>query len=208
VKKYKIAEMFYSIQGEGVRAGTAAVFLRFAGCNLKCTKATVGWDCDTDHACREELTAAEIVDRHLEIANRCKWVVATGGEPMLQLDAELIVALANRGISVAVETNGTLPVPVMVDWVTVSPKPGSIIRQPDAEEVKIVLSAGDEPPALLPNGKNSYRVMGIRCRYPILSPAWLPDQMDSTAVVWCVAKVREDPRWRLSVQAHKLIGVR
>ncbi len=120
---YRINEIFKSIQGEGHRVGTPAIFIRFAGCNLDCTKATHGFDCDTDHSERMELTLDGLEERLWKLTP-CLWVILTGGEPMLQVDRKLVGHLRGMGFKVAVETNGTIPITVSLDWISVSPMRG------------------------------------------------------------------------------------
>ena len=133
MKTYRINEIFYSIQGEGVRAGTPMLFLRFAGCNLACSKAREGFDCDTEHEGGEELTAQQIHWRLRAADALCRRVLLTGGEPMIQVDSDLLTSLHESGYRVGIETNGTIPLPsvrgpVGEVWITVSPKKHSRVR--------------------------------------------------------------------------------
>jgi len=206
VKQYSVNEIFYSIQGEGANAGAPAIFIRFAGCNLQCTKATVGWDCDTDHRCRQTYTMGEIAHICADLAAGLRhkpMVVLTGGEPFVQLGGSamvadpLIDALRCRGFGrIAAETNGTLGHFLWPDWVCVSPKPGTEVLQKTADEVKIVLADGQPIPEC-----------DIAASHYFLSPAWASVGMDGKAVAWCVKQVKENPQWKLSLQTHKLIGV-
>lgn len=183
MKKYKVNEIFYSIQGEGFYTGTPAVFLRFSGCNRRC-----GF-CDTDHSSGREMSAGEIADAVTAFPGR--HLVATGGEPMLQLDSDLLRELKAHGFYVQIETNGSLPVPPEVDWVTCSPKdaPWGINR---IDELKIVYQGQDveETAALLP----APRLFLQPC-----SGANIPETIDY---------ILHHPRWRLSLQTHKLIDIR
>lgn len=199
---YRIAEVFYSLQGEGVRAGTANVFLRFAGCNLRCTKSDAGFLCDTDHAVTAEL---ERPDQVVEAArwadvSRCGCVILTGGEPLLQVDLPLLVALADAGYHhVGLETNGTVAIPAEMrpwfGWVSCSPKRHAAIALESANEVRIVLGMGDVPPkqSTLPKA-NHY----------ILSPASKGSALDQAAVDWCLSYAMKHPEWRVSMQLHKV----
>lgn len=181
-KTYNVNEIFYSLQGEGYYTGTAAVFLRLSRCNLACEF------CDTDHFAATPMTAEEIVaavngypTRHL---------VITGGEPTLQLDSDLLRALKAKQFYVQIETNGTMPVPPEVDWVTCSPKkpPYRIDR---VDELKVVYLGQDveELSQLLPS------------RVKFLQPC---SGKNTAEVVYYIMK---HPQWRLSLQTHKLIDI-
>jgi len=196
---YSVSEVFYSLQGEGVRAGTAAVFVRFAGCNLRCTREVDGFDCDTvhDQSCR--LTVQALVEK-VKVVDRgpCRWVVFTGGEPGLQVDDELVRALKSEGYRLAIETNGTVDLPSGLDWVTVSPKPSAprlVVRR--ANEVRFVLDESRVP----------HCVDEIDADHYTVSPVFDGDQFDPAALVWCVRYCLHDPRFRLSVQQHKFWGI-
>ncbi len=202
MKQYKLTEIFYSLQGEGVRAGTAAVFVRFAGCNLHCSVEEAGYDCDTDHSCKMELDADEIwetCDRAWGGREGQRWVIFTGGEPALQLDLRLLGAFRHCRLPwhYAIETNGTIPLPRGLDWVTVSPKPQAVTVLSHCDEVKCVVKAGGPLPIPL-----------IRAKHYLLSPAFKGLEPDPAAIARCVELVKENPRWRLSIQLHKMIGVR
>lgn len=180
---YKVNEIFYSLQGEGYYTGTPAVFLRFAGCNRACSF------CDTRHDSGRPMTAAEIV-HHIE-AFPARHLVVTGGEPTLQLDSDLLRAIKAGGWYVQIETNGTLPVPVEVDWVTCSPKEGpwGIDR---IDELKVVYQGQDveQIAALLPTPRLFLQpCSGINVR---------------ETVDYCLTH----PRWRLSLQSHKYIDIK
>lgn len=180
---YRINEIFYSLQGEGFHTGEASIFVRFSGCNRAC-----GF-CDTDFSASTPMTAAEIVGRISTYPSRR--VVMTGGEPLLQLDYALIDALHAAGYHIAVETNGTLPVPAGVDWVTCSPKqPPLLIDRID--ELKIVFDGSDPEMirAQLPEAKHHF-LQPLSC--------------SNTAQV--VDYILRHPRWRLSLQTHKLINI-
>ena len=190
MKRYKINERFYSVQGEGAKVGVPMYFVRFAGCNLACP-----W-CDTDHQqVMEELSAGVIVMGAIKSGTR--WVCLTGGEPALQVDSDLIDAFHQVGLYVAIETNGTIELPNRINWVTVSPKPGGVVVLRRAEEVKYVLGKGEPLPIPL-----------IKAPYYWLSPKFDGMELVPENVEWCLRLVKENPEWRLSVQVHKLIGVR
>lgn len=183
-RAYRVNEIFHSLQGEGFHTGTPSVFLRLSGCNRRCTF------CDTDHSASTPMTAREIALKCAAYPSR--HLVVTGGEPLLQLDTELIDALHREGFRIAVETNGSLPVPAGVDWVTCSPKdpPLAIDR---IDELKIVFTPDSDPEAIaaaLPHAKHLF-LQPLSC--------------SNTADV--VDYLLGHPRWRLSLQTHKLIDI-
>lgn len=207
---YTVKEIFYTLQGEGANAGRPAVFLRFSGCNLwtgheEDRGSAVCQFCDTDFvgtseaggkfASAEALAAA--VEERWPVGRRGRFVVCTGGEPLLQVDHGLIDALHARQFSIALETNGTLPVPPELDWVCVSPK---------ADATLVVLS-GDELKLVYPQeGGDPERYVGLDFRQFFLQPMDGPNVEDATrrAVSYCL----EHPPWRLSLQTHKVLGLR
>ena len=208
---YTVKEIFYTLQGEGANAGRAAVFCRFAGCNLwtgrERDRATaVCRFCDTDFVgvgpdggrfATADLLAEAVAACWPAGGGGRPLVVCTGGEPLLQLDAEAVAALHARGFEVAVETNGTQPPPPGLDWVCVSPKVGA----------PLVLDAGDELKLVFPQeGGDPGRFAGLAFRHFFLQPMDGPAQRENTerAIAYCLAH----PQWRLSVQTHKVVGVR
>ncbi|HVT58843.1 MAG TPA: 7-carboxy-7-deazaguanine synthase QueE [Thermoanaerobaculia bacterium] len=197
-KRYLINEIFYSLQGEGVRAGTPNLFLRFARCNLACTVETHGFDCDTEFESGRRLSACEIVAEGRALSASCGWMVLTGGEPGLQLDGELIEALHEAGLELAIETNGSVELPDGLDWITVSPKVAEhAIRQRHGDEVKYVRGYGQGVPRTV-----------VKADHYLLSPAFDGDELDPRTLDWCIRLCKENPPWRLSVQQHKLWRVR
>lgn len=180
----RVNEIFYSLQGEGVHSGCAAVFVRLSGCNRACEF------CDTDFASFREMSEQEIVDAVGEFPT--PMVVITGGEPSLQLTASLVDALHEAGKRVHVETNGSLPLPANVDWVTCSPKlpPYGITR---IDELKVVLTPGCDPEA-------------VAAQLPEAS-AYCLQPLSCTNTDDCVSYIKTHPRWRLSLQTHKLINI-
>jgi 7-carboxy-7-deazaguanine synthase len=208
---YSVKEIFYTLQGEGAHAGRPAVFCRFAGCNLwtgrEADRATaVCAFCDTDFvgigpdggkfATAEAL--ADAVAAHWPAgAGGTPYVVCTGGEPLLQLDAPAIAAFHARGFEVAVETNGTQPLPPGLDWVCVSPKANAPVVVAGGDELKLVY-----PQALA----QPERFERLAFRHWYLQPMDGPTLAANTAAA--IAYVMAHPRWRLSVQTHKVIGVR
>ncbi len=202
---YLVNEIFYSIQGEGVRAGTSNVFIRFSGCNLRCRKEEAkdspgGFDCDTEFVSGRKMTAEEIVGEAYELcANReDMWCILTGGEPGLQVDNHLIGELHTAGIGIAIETNGSVALPEKIDWITVSPKVAEhAIRQLKANEVKYVRGYGQEIPKTV-----------VDAKYKLISPAFDGVELNRRTLSWCIKLVKENPSWRLSVQQHKAWRVR
>lgn len=210
---YSVKELFYTLQGEGARAGRAAVFVRFAGCNLwtgreadraKGPGGCARW-CDTDFvgtdgegggrfATAEELAAAAA--RAWGPGREARYVVCTGGEPLLQLDGALVAALHAAGFEVAIETNGTLSVPEGVDWVCVSPKAGSTVVVREGDELKLVIPQ---------EGMSPTDFEGWGFEHLFVQACDGPQRAEHTraAVDWC----RAHPRWRLSLQTHKLLGI-
>lgn len=200
--RYHVAEIFYSLQGEGHRKGTVNVFVRFAGCNLQCNVDEHGFDCDTDFRSRQTFANAEdLVDRMEGFwsTGYCgeRSVILTGGEPTLQVDDALIEALKAAGYYIAIETNGTLPVHAGIDWVTCSPKTVSLAVK-RCDEVKYVLATGEAPGSFMLPAADHYFV----------SPAFESDKPQPGAIKWCIEWCLYAPAWRLSVQDHKLWGVR
>lgn len=210
---YAVKEIYYTLQGEGANAGRPAVFLRFAGCNLWSGReedrlGAVCTFCDTDFVGTDgpgggkfptarELAAA--VANHWPAAHSAQarpFVVCTGGEPLLQLDAPLVEALHEAGFEVAIETNGTRLPPPGLDWVCVSPKAGA----------DLVLRAGDELKLVFPQaGAEPERFESLDFRLFFLQPMDGPDRDRNTrlAVRYCL----EHPQWRLSLQTHKYLGI-
>jgi 7-carboxy-7-deazaguanine synthase len=207
---YAVKEIYRTLQGEGAQSGRAAVFCRFAGCNLwsgrEADRAEADCTfCDTDFvgtdgpgggrfANAEAL--AEAIAREWNGPRERALVVFTGGEPLLQLDTDLIAAVHARGFSCAVETNGTLTPPDGLDWICVSPKAGA----------PFVLRAGDELKLVFPQqGIDPAELEGLAFHHFFLQPMDGPDRIANTekAAAYCLAH----PRWRLSLQTHKLIGL-
>jgi 7-carboxy-7-deazaguanine synthase len=208
---YSVKEIFYTLQGEGAQTGRAAVFCRFAGCNLWTGReedrdtATCQF-CDTDfigvgpeggkfHSSQE--LAEAVAARWPTVNGNGRFVVCTGGEPLLQLDEDAIGALQARGFQVAVETNGTKPAPNSLDWICVSPKAGAPLVQRTGNELKLVYPQPAAPPELFAT---------LNFEHFFLQPMDGPDRDRNTrlAVEYCL----RHPQWRLSLQTHKLLGLR
>lgn len=207
---YAVKECFLTLQGEGVQSGSRAVFLRFAGCNLwsgrKQDRASAQCNfCDTDFVGTDgegggKFRNAEALAAHVEQlwgeAGERRLVVITGGEPMLQLDPALVDALHARGFRIAVETNGTLPATPGIDWICVSPKSGTEVVQREGDELKLVWPQAGIDPAELENWAfDHFLVQPMDCAER------------EKAVDAAVRLAMERPKWRLSLQAHKVIGL-
>ena len=229
---YTVKEIFYTLQGEGAQSGRAAVFCRFSGCNLwsgreEDRSRAVCQFCDTDFVgtgpdggkFKSAKELADAIDRcwagegrdasegassrrsagasNGSIALPKKYVVCTGGEPLLQVDEDLISELHQRGFEVAVETNGTRPAPPSLDWICVSPKAGAPLVQTTGSELKLVYPQDNAPPE---------KFEQLHFRHFFLQPMDGPDTARNTerAIEYCL----RHPRWRLSIQTHKLVGLR
>ncbi len=206
---YAVKEIFYTLQGEGANAGRAAVFCRFAGCNLWSGREEDRADaqcrfCDTDFVGTDGegvgrfATAEELAEACVEAAAgaRRDLVVLTGGEPMLQVDDALIEALHARGFTIAIETNGTLPVPRAIDWICVSPKAGTDLQQRSGDELKLVYPQAGLDPA---------KLEGLTFAHRFLQPMDGVDLKRNTEL--SIAYCKAHPTWRLSLQTHKLLGI-
>jgi len=208
---YAVKEIFYTLQGEGAQTGRPSVFCRFAGCNLWSGREADRTDavcsfCDTDFVgtdgtgggrYRSAATLADLIARHWPVGASARFVVCTGGEPLLQLDRPLIDALHERGFEIAIETNGTIALPDGLDWVCVSPKAGAELVVECGDELKIVVPQPGLDPldfAHLAFGRFSVQPMDGG------------DRLHNTelAMAFCQAH----PRWQLSLQTHKLAGFR
>lgn len=192
---YKINEIFYSIQGEGVNAGVPAVFVRFSGCNLSCPF------CDTDHRDGRMMSAAEIVSEVCR--HEASLVVLTGGEPSLYIDAAFIDLLHAASKTVAIETNGTHPLPEGIDHLTLSPKDAFCGKS------KLVIDRCDELKVIFTGNIDPGRYDNIKATHRVLQPCDTGDPKQNEVLVrgalnYCM----EHPRWRLSLQLHKLLNVR
>lgn len=205
---YAVKEMFLTLQGEGAQAGRRAVFLRLAGCNLwsgrEADRAAAACTfCDTDFVGTDGVNggryeAGELAGRAAELWGGAPGalVVVTGGEPSLQLDSALIDALHGQGFEVAIETNGTLPAPAGLDWICVSPKAGTEIVQRSGNELKLVWpQPGMDPEAMTAWDFDHFLIQPMDCAE------------GEAAVEAAVGYVMAHPRWRLSLQTHKLLGL-
>jgi 7-carboxy-7-deazaguanine synthase (Cx14CxxC type) len=206
---YAVKECFYTLQGEGAQAGRPAVFLRFAGCNLWSGReedraGAVCNFCDTDFVGTDgegggKFTTAEALADWVAArwpGGRNKYVVCTGGEPLLQLDGPAIEALHARGFEVAVETNGTQPAPPGLDWICVSPKADAPLQLTRGDELKLVYPQPLAPPE---------RFAGLDFRHFFLQP--MDGLLKTRHTRACIDYCLQHPQWRLSVQTHKLLGI-
>ena len=206
---YSVKEIFHTLQGEGAQAGRPAVFCRFAGCNLWSGREgdrleAICRFCDTDFVGTDGVNGGRFADAQALAAaidvqwqaaeSQHKYVVFTGGEPLLQLDEALISAMHARGFEVAIETNGTLPVPAGVDWVCVSPKQGAALVVERGDEIKVVV-----PQA----GQDLAAFEQLSFQHYFLQPMDGPDKQRNTE--FAISTCKQRPRWRLSVQMHKLL---
>ena len=207
---FVVKEIFKTLQGEGAQAGRAAIFCRFAGCNLwsgreEDRSTAICRFCDTEFVGRDGRgggrfqTATSLADAiALEWGEGLdgRFVVFTGGEPLLQLDSELIRAVRGRGFFTAIETNGTIEAPAELDWICVSPKAGTSIRQTAGQELKLVFPQAGALPEQFER---------LDFRHFFLQPMDGPERARNTALAiqYCLAH----PRWRISLQTHKLMGI-
>ncbi|MEL6324736.1 MAG: 7-carboxy-7-deazaguanine synthase [Pseudomonadota bacterium] len=212
MRTYSVKEAYFTLQGEGAQTGRAAVFLRFAGCNLwtgleRDRASAVCNFCDTDFIGTDgpgggKFTSADAVADHVisiwtrDTTGGQPYVICTGGEPLLQLDAELIAALHAAGFSIGVETNGTLRAPDGIDWICVSPKSTAPLVQRCGQELKLVFPQAEAPPD---------QFKDLDFAHFFLQPM---DGPDTEANIQAAAKYcMKHPQWRLSLQTHKLIGL-
>ncbi len=206
---YSVKEMFFTLQGEGANAGRPAVFCRFAGCNLWNGREQDRHDavctfCDTDFVGTDgvgggKFDAAALAEQAASLwptATGKRLVVLTGGEPALQLDGALVDALHAVGFEIAIETNGTLPLPAGIDWICVSPKAASELVITSGDELKLVFPQPDAPPE---------RFVSLAFTHHLLQPmdGLLRKQHTEQAVAYCLSH----PEWRLSLQTHKVLGI-
>ena len=209
---YQIKEIFYTLQGEGANAGRPAVFCRFAGCNLWSGREAdreraICRFCDTDFVGTDGTLGGRYADAGaLADTIAAQWpagragrplTVLTGGEPLLQVDGALIDALHARGFEIAVETNGTIAAPAGIDWICVSPKAGAELVQLSGQELKVVVPQ---------EGQDLDALATLAFEHHFLQPMDGPDAKRNTQ--WAIDRCLQDPRWRLSVQTHKVVNIR
>lgn len=220
---YRVNEVYRSVQGEGYRTGTENIFVRFSGCNMRCDlepgpKSPGGFMCDTEFESGRDMSLIQLLhwimqedvgidtfhflmDQKLALdlyaQDHGHWVLLTGGEPALQIDGPLIRHLHNLGYKIAVETNGSIQLPEGIDWVTVSPKVAEhCIKQLTANEVKYVRGYGQALPKTRVKADHYY-----------ISPTFQGNVPDGRAVQWC-QEIIKGTEWQLTLQSHKLQGIR
>lgn len=199
-----VNEIFYSLQGEGVHTGVPMVFVRFAGCNLHCPF------CDTQHQAGVALTDQEIIEEIMKYP-QAQWIVLTGGEPTLQIDNDFVNNLKRHtGKKIAIETNGTHPVPEAIDWVTVSPK-GGIAPELSSYDQQMLVKKADEI-KVVETGQDISLYFNLPCHTQdtvmCLQPCFVPDaDVYRDNIRRTIRRVLEDPRWRLSVQTHRYLNI-
>lgn len=189
MQKLNINDIFYSLQGEGMRAGTANIFIRLAKCNLKCSF------CDTDFETFKEYTVEELFVELYKYP--CKYIIWTGGEPTLQLTDEIVSVFKERGYYQAIETNGLKKIPEGIDFITVSPKTKIKNYQPNIDELKYVLAKGDDLP----------KITTVARAY-IISPMNYKDELNWENINYCVELIKRNPLWRLSLQTQKILKIK
>lgn len=196
MNKYKINEIFYSLQGEGRWAGRPAIFIRMSGCNLKCSF------CDTDFTSYKEMGLIDILQEIQRLSSSCKFVVLTGGEPTLQADEDLTTLLHKWRYYIAMETNGTHPIPAGIDWVTCSPK-SLFLKNAEpaitlASELKVIF-----------DGKHPISDCGIDANFYYVQPCDVGDEKKNAEILkQAIEFVELHPKWQLSLQQHKIINIR
>ena len=206
---YHVNEIFFTLQGEGAHSGIPAVFVRFSGCNLRCP-----W-CDTDFTDSTPMTVEQIVSTMLDLYDtpneRRKMCVLTGGEPSLQVDQPLIDALHKAGFYICIETNGTHPLPEGIDWITCSPKEGTKLALKKVNEVKVVFTGTYDPEIWRTQLEaEHWMLQPLRYNGELLLESgideWADDKNDNLDET--VRYILTHPFWRLSVQLHKIAGLR
>jgi 7-carboxy-7-deazaguanine synthase len=208
---YSVKEIFYTLQGEGHHSGRPAVFCRFAGCNLWTGReedraSAVCQFCDTDFVGTDGELGGKFKDADAlaDVINQLwpkqyasnKYVVCTGGEPLLQLDTALIDALHARGFEIAIETNGSLPVPAGVDWICVSPKMGSTLVVRAGSELKVVIPQSNQP-------LEEYEALDFQHHFVQAMDGLDREKNQRLAIEFC----KQRPKWKLSVQTHKMLQI-
>ena len=208
--RYAVKEIFLTLQGEGIHAGRASVFCRFAGCNLWsgreqdraraqcrfCDTDFVGTDGQGGGSFVGAAALAAAIAGRWRAGSEGRFVVLTGGEPLLQVDPALIEALHAEDFTIAIETNGTLPAPPGIDWICVSPKAAAPLRQDHGDELKLVYPQSEAPPE---------RFAALAFRHFLLQPMDGPERARHTEAA--IRYIEAHPRWRLSLQTHKFIGI-
>jgi len=207
---YSIKEIYYTIQGEGVHSGKAAIFCRFSGCNLwsgleKDRSTAICKFCDTNFWGTDGSNGGKYSAEELVLFCKSLWpenstsepfIVCTGGEPLLQMDDQLITELKDQGFYIAIETNGTVTAPSGIDWICVSPKANTELKITEGQELKLVYPQVENTP-------EDYQHLAFE--HFSLQPLDDPNQERNTAL--CINYVKENPQWTLSLQTHKYLGI-
>ena len=195
---YRINEIFYSLQGEGFHSGLPSVFVRFSGCNLRCAF------CDTQHLSGVDMEVEEII-HSVNQYPVAQWIILTGGEPSLFISEAFVKALKEgTGKKIAIETNGTRPLPPGIDWVTLSPKFGF----PGGDAQPCVMNCCDELKVVY-FGQDLSQYDFITAEHRFIQPCFVPDKQQRIInLQLCVDAVLANPRWRLSPQVHRLLGIK
>ena len=194
---YPVNEIFYSLQGEGFNTGTPSVFIRLSGCNLRCDF------CDTKHQSHTMMSAPQIVDEVMHYPS-APLIVLTGGEPSMYVDEELIQSLKMTGKTIAIETNGTRPLPAGIDWVTLSPK----MTFKGGDNLPCVLTSCDELKVVY-TGQDLNEYDHIDAKHRFLQPCYVDDyEQRQFNMKACVKAVLNNPTWRLSLQAHRFLNIK
>lgn len=198
MKKYNVNEIFYSLQGEGMFVGTPVLFVRFSGCNLKCLF------CDTSHSKASEMTADDIMSHLDKLSSKCRIIVLTGGEPMLQVDVELLAVLRSKYL-INIETNGTKEISEEMfdffDHITVSPKTGGEWIQKEGGELKVVYTGQTK--------KELSEFFDSSFTNYYLQPCFIErhEGVTRSLTEMAIDICKEDPRWKLSIQTHKMLKI-
>ena len=195
---WKVNEIFHSLQGEGYNTGTASVFIRLSGCNLRCDF------CDTRHEEGTLMSLPEIVEQVMHYPN-APFIVLTGGEPSLWIDDDFVAGLKSiTGKRIAIETNGTHPLPQGIDWVTLSPKTGI----GSSGDVPVVLTRCDELKVVY-LGQDLSQYDNIETAHRYLQPCWTEDpEKRRHNLLATIQAVMDNPQWRLSLQTHRIMGIK
>jgi len=199
--KLPVSEIFYSIQGEGARTGTPNIFIRIQGCKTKHACFKSGVKCDTDFESGQDMTLEEIYTWIYENANTCKWIIWTGGEPADRITDGVVEYFGNMGYSQAIETSGLFPVAADLDWVTLSPKVAGHVYKKSfptnlVNEIKFIRHSGQAIPEPM-----------IDAEHYFIQPHAEGDQIVPGNVKHCIELCKQNPKWRLSIQTHKLLGL-
>lgn len=199
--KLKVSELFYSIQGEGARVGTANIFIRLQGCKAKNACFAMGVMCDTEFESGQEMSVAQLLAKVEAIGNGCKNIIWTGGEPAQQLTEEICTIFADRGFYQCIETSGLFAVPKMIDYICISPKVAEHVieknfKDTPVHELRYVRHSGQSIP-----------MPAIQATHYFISPHSDGFEINAENVKHCINLVKQNPAWRMSVQMHKIFAI-